>query len=608
MPLTPSKFATNSLFGTTSVQNGFANIMLDTIPYALEGNVNFVVKLRKGSISGDVIATSPVITLQDLSSVISLTANTASVSEGSIVSFTLTTANAANNANVFYSVLPVTANVTNSDFYTANTGTVSLINNQATISLYANTDAGYVNEDGETFKVQIRTNSVTGDIIYTSANVAIVDLYKLVTITGVTPNNASINQGANIIFTVSALNSNGITLFYSTSGNVNSTNFIGGNTGSFVANATGGLVVLQSNTSIPLNEIRQFALQVNQTGFAPVPSANVVIYGPISYIEATGGTVTTAGGYRTHAFTSSANLDVTSLGASTTIEYLIVAGGGGGGGGGTSNIPPYSGGGPYGGGGGGGAGGTFIGNVTVGLGGTVIVVGGGGAATSPKNRAGFNGTDTTIAVFGGSTILAYGGGGGSGVPTPGPIPGAASPGGSGGGTAPDAVAGAGGGTPGQGYPGAGGISCGIADNLGGGGGGAAESGVSTDGPSNSPGTATRGGDGIGVPWVPGSYGTPGPTPGARYFGGGGGGGNSPVAMAYDVRGGHGGGGAGGNYYSPPSGAYAIGRNTGGRDGGGYADGNTGGGGGGNGSAGASTGTGQGGPGGSGIVIIRYPYI
>jgi hypothetical protein len=582
--------------------------MLDTIPYALEGNVNFVVKLRKGSISGDVIATSPVITLQDLSSVISLTANTASVSEGSIVSFTLTTANAANNANVFYSVLPVTANVTNSDFYTANTGTVSLINNQATISLYANTDAGYVNEDGETFKVQIRTNSVTGDIIYTSANVAIVDLYKLVTITGVTPNNASINQGANIIFTVSALNSNGITLFYSTSGNVNSTNFIGGNTGSFVANATGGLVVLQSNTSIPLNEIRQFALQVNQTGFAPVPSANVVIYGPISYIEATGGTVTTADGYRTHAFTSSANLDVTSLGASTTIEYLIVAGGGGGGGGGTSNIPPYSGGGPYGGGGGGGAGGTFIGNVTVGLGGTVIVVGGGGAATSPRNRAGFNGTDTTIAVFGGSTILAYGGGGGSGVPTPGPIPGAASPGGSGGGTAPDAVAGAGGGTPGQGYPGAGGISCGIADNLGGGGGGAAESGVSTDGPSNSPGTATRGGDGIGVPWVPGSYGTPGPTPGARYFGGGGGGGNSPVAMAYDVRGGHGGGGAGGNYYSPPSGAYAIGRNTGGRDGGGYADGNTGGGGGGNGSAGASTGTGQGGPGGSGIVIIRYPYI
>jgi hypothetical protein len=582
--------------------------MLDTIPYALEGNVNFVVKLRKGSISGDVIATSPVITLQDLSSVISLTANTASVSEGSIVSFTLTTANAANNANVFYSVLPVTANVTNSDFYTANTGTVSLINNQATISLYANTDAGYVNEDGETFKVQIRTNSVTGDIIYTSANVAIVDLYKLVTITGVTPNNASINQGANIIFTVSALNSNGITLFYSTSGNVNSTNFIGGNTGSFVANATGGLVVLQSNTSIPLNEIRQFALQVNQTGFAPVPSANVVIYGPISYIEATGGTVTTADGYRTHAFTSSANLDVTSLGASTTIEYLIVAGGGGGGGGGTSNIPPYSGGGPYGGGGGGGAGGTFIGNVTVGLGGTVIVVGGGGAATSPRNRAGFNGTDTTIAVFGGSTILAYGGGGGSGVPTPGPIPGAASPGGSGGGTAPDAVAGAGGGTPGQGYPGAGGISCGIADNLGGGGGGAAESGVSTDGPSNSPGTATRGGDGIGVPWVPGSYGTPGPTPGARYFGGGGGGGNSPVAMAYDVRGGHGGGGAGGNYYSPPAGAYAIGRNTGGRDGGGYADGNTGGGGGGNGSAGASTGTGQGGPGGSGIVIIRYPYI
>ena len=610
MPINTNNFTSNSLSGTTTVTNGAANITLGTIPFALEGSKSFVIDLRRNSIAGDIIATSPVITLQDTSSFISLTANVASVGEGSLVSFTLVTANAANNANLYYSVFPVTANLTVSDFYNSNVGVATLVNNQATFSLYANTDAGFVNEDGENFKVQLRTNSVTGNIVYSTANIEILDYYKLATITGIT-SNVVVLQGANVIFSVSTINANGISLSYSTEGNVNSTNFIGGNTGSFVANATGGFIVLQSNTNIPLNEVRQFRLRVNQSGQPATVSSNVTLFGPISYIEATGGTVITTGGYRTHVFTSSANLDVSSLGASTTVEYLIVAGGGGGGAGRTPNPAPIAGGGAYGGGGGGGAGGTFIGNATVGLGGTVIVVGG-GAGAAIAGRAGYNGSNTTIALFGGSTILAYGGGGGSGIPVGepagGPAPGAASPGGSGGGTAPDAVAGAGGGTPGQGYPGAGGIDCGITDNLGGGGGGAAESGVSTNGPNNSPGTATRGGDGIGVPWVPGSYGTPGPTPGARYFGGGGAGGNSPAATAYDVRGGYGGGGAGGAYYSPPSGAYAIGRNTGGRDGGGNADGNTGGGGGGVGAGGQSSGSGQGGPGGSGIVIIRYPYI
>ena len=602
----PSNFTSNSLSGSFTVENGLANVTLRTVPYALEGDKSFVIKIRRNSILGDVIATSPPIVLRDTSSVVSLTANVASVQEGDIVRFTLTTANAVDNSNVYFSVLPQTANVTSGDFIGANTGITTIANNQAIFSLYANTDAGYVNEDGETFKVQLRTNSVTGNIVYATANVQIIDRYKLVTISNVTANTSSTFHGSNIVFTVSAFNGNNITLFYSTSGNVNSTNFIGGNTGSFVANTTGGVVVLQSNTNVPLNEVRQFSLQVFQTGYAATSSSNVVITGPISYIEATGGTVITTGGYRTHVFTSSANLDVSSLGASNNIEYLIVAGGGGGGGGGTPGGPAG-----YGGGGGAGAGGTFIANATVGLGGTVIVVGGGGAATSPKVRAGFNGSNTTIALFGGSTILAYGGGGGSGAPTPSPaVPGAASPGGSGGGTAPNAVAGAGSGTPGQGYPGTSGIMSGSpVGNAGGGGGGAAEAGVSADGPNNMhPSSVTRGGDGIGVPWVPGSYGTPGPTPGARYFGGGGGGGNSPVAGGYNVRGGYGGGGAGGAYYSPPSGAYAIGRNTGGRDGGGYADGNTGGGGGGNAAAGAASGTGQGGPGGSGIVIIRYPYI
>jgi hypothetical protein len=54
----------------------------------------------------------------------------------------------------------------------------------------------------------------------------------------------------------------------------------------------------------------------------------IVIFRP-SIIFATGGTVTTYGGYRVHTFTTSGTLTVTTPGP---IDYLIVAGGGGGGG------------------------------------------------------------------------------------------------------------------------------------------------------------------------------------------------------------------------------------------------------------------------------------
>ena len=67
MPISASNFRSNSLSGTVSVINGFANISLDTVPYALEGNKSFVIKIRTGSVTGEVLAVSPTITLQDTS-------------------------------------------------------------------------------------------------------------------------------------------------------------------------------------------------------------------------------------------------------------------------------------------------------------------------------------------------------------------------------------------------------------------------------------------------------------------------------------------------------------------------------------------------------------
>ena len=64
----------------------------------------------------------------------------------------------------------------------------------------------------------------------------------------------------------------------------------------------------------------------------PADHGIVAAQGGEAPIEATGGTIVDAGGYRTHTFTASGTFEVTSLGTqSGAAEFLVVAGGGGGG-------------------------------------------------------------------------------------------------------------------------------------------------------------------------------------------------------------------------------------------------------------------------------------
>ena len=175
--------------------------------------------------------------------------------------------------------------------------------------------------------------------------------------------------------------------------------------------------------------------------------------------SASGGTITTSGGYTIHTFTSSGAFVVEANG---TVEYLVVAGGGGGG------DEYYS--------GGGGAGGyrTATGfavtaqtySITVGAGGA-----GGGSSGNGSAGQGSNSVFSTITSTGGGK-----GGNGWAVGT------AGGSGGGGGGSGNENRAG-GAGTSGQGY--AGGQSC--CNYRGGGGGGAGGAGTSSSSSGPSPG-------------------------------------------------------------------------------------------------------------------------
>ena len=207
-----------------------------------------------------------------------------------------------------------------------------------------------------------------------------------------------------------------------------------------------------------------------------------------SYIEATGGTVTTSGDFKIHTFTGDGCFVVSDAGSpagSNTVDYLVVAGGGGGG---TD------------GGGGGGAGGYRASGfgpsplqgsaLNLALGSYSVTVGAGGAgaggASEPAGDYGSDGSDSVL-----DSITSTGGGGGARQTDPG------NPGGSGGGGGGNSgggpAAGGSGNTPPVSPPQGndGGTGLGGAPNYGaGGGGGAGGAGGNGSGPSGGAGGST----------------------------------------------------------------------------------------------------------------------
>jgi hypothetical protein len=285
----------------------------------------------------------------------------------------------------------------------------------------------------------------------------------------------------------------------------------------------------------------------------------------------TGGTITTAGGYRIHTFTAVGTSTFTSDEAGN-VEYLLVAGGGGGGGRRA---------------GGGGAGGVlYSSSFIIGFGNNTVVVGAGGTAggSSLSGGRGVNSTFGSINAFGGM-------GGACADATAAAIGGAPNytttscNSGSGGGRTGDWIGGGSfyGGTKHnygclaqQGYNGGDGVQ---SPWGGAGGGGASQNGANNNGENGG-----VGGNGI-------AYSISGSS--VTYAGGGAGGGWDPASIQPSGGSGGGGRGGGGSTNFPASeGRQGLPGTNG-----------LGGGGGGNGSGNPTTSINTGG---SGIVIIRYP--
>lgn len=397
-------------------------------------------------------------------------------------------------------------------------------------------------------------------------------------------NNVTTNRSSRVLYgfnsgSVGSEPSSTISWFYTVSSSATANTF--GNNGIYISNyrtTQNKTISIDSVTEHNGNEnigsivaglwadssaINSIQIFFNEAGSNFVANSSVSLYGIKRGSDgktevASGGTITTSGGYTIHTFNSSgtfvANRDM-------DVEYLVIGGGGGGGG----NI-----------GGGGGAGGYRCSVVGESSGGGAsaeqklrvnsgssytVTVGAGGAGSSSAPTAGSNSVFSTI------TSTAGGGGGYDNANT-------ATTGGSGGGGGAGTLANPGkAGTANQGY--AGGTASTGGTDVSSAGGGGGSGGTGANGGSNVGG---NGGAGVSS-FITGSSVTRA-----------GGGGGATFSTSVAGTGGSGGSGGGGNGYTNTSFPVA----------GGNATANTGSGGG-----GGSRGSGSGGNGGSGVVIIRY---
>jgi hypothetical protein len=298
--------------------------------------------------------------------------------------------------------------------------------------------------------------------------------------------------------------------------------------------------------------------------------------------DSTGGTITTAGGYRIHTFTAVGTSTFTASG-SGNVEILMVGGGGAAG--------YYA--------GGGGAGEVLFISRAIISGAHSLTIGAGGIGSSGTYSTAMNGNQTT----GFGETAKPGGGARSSDDRDNPI--------SGTGVYSVVANGGGGSSRSGGYFGSLGTSVGLGVTRYGGNRGGNDSNADNNSFNQGPNYTGGGGGGAGASVTGNSGGVNGTAGGIGvassitgtlyYYGGGGGGGT--YYQGTGGNGGNGGGGAGSGGGGGGTGGAGI--NAGGNGGtgaGGYAGANTGGGGG----AGRGETSSRGGDGGSGIIVVRYP--
>lgn len=176
----------------------------------VEGGESFYLEIRDGSQAGDVIITTPTVTVVDTSNNnVLIQANVTTIAESpnypdtNAVQFTVIGNTRPDGNVVYWSIRNISGNVLNTDFVgNANTGSIVLSGTpnftSNTLTLVARQD--YVNDGNMSFQLEVRDGSSSGQLVGLSPTITIFDTSNTAVI--VTPNvavNSVINETSNVV-------------------------------------------------------------------------------------------------------------------------------------------------------------------------------------------------------------------------------------------------------------------------------------------------------------------------------------------------------------------------------------------------------------------------
>ena len=369
-----------------------------------EGPQTFTVSVRTTSITGTVRATSATVTVNDTSvaPTYAFTTTPGSINEGVAGSFTVTTTGVADFTTLFWTINNTTTDAAD---FSASSGSFTVTAGSGTFSITPVADL--TTEGAQTFTVSVRTGSVAGTIVATSASVTVNDtsLTPVVTFT-LTP--ASINEGASGTFNISVTNFPSGTLFWNTLHGTTAAADFSLNSGSFTVTGSAGtfnVTAIADSTTEGAQTFQVEVRTVSNAGTVRGTSASVTIndtsISPTGQIQHIGSDNFLNAGALLLNWTVPTGV--------TNVSAVCIGGGGGG-----ANVVT---GGNGGGSAAGGGGGLFYANNFVVTAGAVYALRAGhggaqGTASGIANPGGSGGTSNITNPSGTVILAATGGGGG----------------------------------------------------------------------------------------------------------------------------------------------------------------------------------------------------
>ena len=233
--ISASHFTDNSLIGSFNIVGVNSISGISTITRTIANEINdgsnkqFQLVISVGSTSGNIVATSSTVTVNVPT--FSVGVSSTSVNEGDSINFTVNTNNISNGTTLYYTTLGITSA---SDFSDSSlSGNFTVNNGISTISRTLSNDLTLIGtENEEHFRLQIRRNSITGNVVATSSSITINDTsirsYTL------TQSSTTVSEGSSVDFTLNTVGvPSGTTLYYTTT----NTTDVSPSSGSFVVNS-----------------------------------------------------------------------------------------------------------------------------------------------------------------------------------------------------------------------------------------------------------------------------------------------------------------------------------------------------------------------------------